>query len=40
MPRKTGLGKGLAALIPEMPVELEGERDARASNVEVGVAQV
>jgi ParB family chromosome partitioning protein len=40
MPRKTGLGKGLAALIPDTPVEAPVERTAPAPRVEVGVAQV
>ncbi len=40
MPRKTGLGKGLSALIPETPLEGADEREERAPAVQVGVAQV
>jgi hypothetical protein len=40
MPRKTGLGKGLSALIPDTPVEWTDERDASAPAVQVGVAEL
>ena len=40
MPRKTGLGKGLAALIPDTRVEWQSERETTAPTVQVGVAEV
>ena len=40
MPRKTGLGKGLSALIPDTPVEWTDERDVSAPAVQVGVAEL
>lgn len=39
MPRKTGLGKGLSALIPDTPVEWQSEREANAPLVQVGVVE-
>ncbi len=40
MPRKTGLGKGLSALIPDTVVEWKDERATNASQVRAGLAQV
>ena len=40
MPRKTGLGKGLSALIPDTLVEWKDERNPNALKAEGGLAQV
>jgi ParB family chromosome partitioning protein len=41
MPRKTGLGKGLSALIPDTPLaDWKDERDASAPAVQVGLAEL
>ena len=40
MPRKTGLGKGLSALIPDTPVEWKEERDASVPALQAGVAEL
>jgi ParB family transcriptional regulator, chromosome partitioning protein len=40
MPRKTGLGKGLSALIPDTLVEWKDERHTNAPKVQAGLAEI